>query len=128
MSKRAERNDATQNDAVAPEVTQNDAVDQNETVPQYKTVIELMNEHLPRLEADGKCHTSELLELMYLHFPESRGTHKDVAWHRNRLRKAGVLNPVQRLTVEQRKARKAEYEKKFRERKQAERAAQVAAK
>lgn len=136
MSKRRNSRRQAETAVEAPETAQaTAAVDQDQDAagaeqgetPKYKTVIALMDEKLPELESDGKTHTQELLDLMYLHFPNSKGTAKDVAWHRNRLRNAGVIPPVVRLTPAERKLRKAEYEKQFRARKAAERQAAIAA-
>jgi hypothetical protein len=58
--------------------------------------------------------TEQVLEAIYKAFPQASSTAKDVSWYRWKLRKEGKLAAATKLTVAERKERKAEYEREYR--------------
>lgn len=75
-----------------------------------KNIAEVM-----RTSIAAGMSTDEVLEQVYLHFPNANSGPKDVAWYRNKIRKGGgeVPNSRPRLTADERKAHKAAYEAEY---------------
>lgn len=63
--------------------------------------------------------TEQVLALILHFFPQANSGPKDVAWYRWQFRKNGLLPERSKLTPEQRKARKAEYEREYKAKQQA---------
>lgn len=63
--------------------------------------------------------TDLILEVIYHFFPQANSGPKDVAWYRWKLRRAGKLEQRETLTEEERKARKAAYERDYKAKQQA---------
>lgn len=82
---------------------------QGET-PQPRRIKDVMFEALVR---DGVTDTQEVLRRIYAEFPQANSGPKDVAWYRWQFREKGLLEAKGKLTAEQRKARKAEYEAQY---------------
>lgn len=96
-----------------------------------RSIRDIMYEMIPAKNEDGKDKytTEEILEKIYEEFPNANSGPKDVSWYRWRLRKEGVLQggkSRQSLTAEEKKARKAEYEKNYREKQRQEKEARRA--
>lgn len=57
--------------------------------------------------------TDEVLERIFAEFPTANSGPKDVSWYRWQFREAGLLPKQEKLTPEERKARKAAYEASY---------------
>lgn len=91
------------------------------TQPQVRRIKDVMVEQIM-----AGATTQQVLDAIYLEFPQANSGPKDVAWYRWRLRQQGQLPERAKLTPAERKARKAAYEAQYRAKQDAVKAARRA--